>query len=414
MDHRTALSLKQSTYLKRYAWQHPLFDPAEYPEVDLILVIPAYHEPAIEKAIDSLNQCDKPNSQVLILVIVNEAENADADVHAINQETFDKLQKPGRRYPVMSRFLSFPKKKAGVGLARKIGMDEAVRIFNHFDKEGIIVCFDADCRCDPNFLMEVENHFDKTNSNTALSFYEHPLNGENPEAITNYELYLRYYVDALRWVGFPYAFQTLGSCISVKSDAYERQGGMNTRKAGEDFYFIHKMTALGKISEINTTTIYPSDRLSDRVPFGTGHAVNKYLEMGDSNYPVYAPAIFEELKCFIGQIPLIYENRGLTPDNPATITDFLKQQDFEKTLPEIINQTTDYQSFEKRFFHWFDGLKVLKLVHHCRDHYYENVPIMEAINWLNKEYLNPKIDYSSKEEALIAIREFDRINSLMI
>ena len=400
--------MKHSIYLDRYAWKQPLFDPSQYRDADIIVVIPAYNEPTLEKAIDSLQQCEMPGCKVLIIVIVNEQEGADPGVHKTNQMAYDWLHETKTQFPMLCSFQVLPKKKAGVGLARKIGMDEAVRIFNHFDKAGIIVCYDADCRCDPNFLVEIENHFAKTNSNTALSFYEHPLDGENPEAITNYELYLRYYVDALRWAGFPYAFQTLGSCISVKSDAYERQGGMNTRKAGEDFYFIHKMTALGKISEINTTTIYPSDRLSDRVPFGTGHAVNKYLEKGDPSYPVYAPAIFADIRCFIEQLQSIYEARSITPRVPTNIVAFLEQQDFSKNLAEIIHQTTDYQSFEKRFFHWFDGLKVLKLVHHCRDHYYKNVPILEAVKWLNEEYLNPKIDYSSKEGALIAIRDFDR------
>ena len=183
---------------------------------------------------------------------------------------------------------------------------------------------------------------------------------------------------------------------------------MNTRKAGEDFYFIHKMTALGKLSEINSTTIYPSDRLSDRVPFGTGHAVNKYLEKGDPTYPVYAPAIFNDLKDFIDQIPTIYESKHIIPSLPRSILAFLKAQDFEQNLAEIIDQTTDYPSFKKRFFQWFDGLKVLQFVHFCRDRHYENVPVMEAIKWLNEEYLSPGIELTTKEDALIAFREFDR------
>ncbi len=400
--------MKQSVYLDRYAWKHPVFDPSEYPNADIIIVIPAYNEPNLEKAIESLQKCEKPSGQVLIVVILNEPEDADEVIHHINQKAFDTIQKLDTQFPILCSFEILPKKKAGVGLARKIGMDEAVRIFNHFDKSGVITCFDADCTCSTNYLVEVEDHFNKTGSNTALTFYEHPLDGENTEAIINYELYLRYYVDALRWSGFPYAFQTLGSCISVRSDAYELQGGMNTRKAGEDFYFIHKMTALGKISEINTPTIYPSDRLSDRVPFGTGHAVNKYLENGDPNYPVYAPMIFVDLREFIDQLASIYSKKAMISTIPAPIYKFLAEQEFENTLQEIIQQTTDYQSFKKRFFQWFDGLKVLQMVHYCRDHHYKNVPINEAIEWLNDEYLVPKIEYTTRKEALIALRDFDR------
>ncbi|XOV91498.1 MAG: glycosyltransferase [Bacteroidota bacterium] len=397
-----------SLYLERYAWQEIVIDPSSAGNPDIIIVIPAFNEPELEKAIESLQICHSPQGEMLILVIINEGENVSEDIHRVNNLNHQLLTERNFHFKTKSCFLRLPDKKAGVGLARKIGMDTAVRIFTHNHKSGIIICFDADCVCENNLLTEVEKQFNQTDCNTALTFYEHPLNGENPEAILNYELYLRYYVDALRWVGFPYAFQTLGSCISVRSDAYEKQGGMNTRKAGEDFYFINKMTAVGKIYEINTTTIYPSDRLSDRVPFGTGHAIDQYLTKGDPEYPVYSPKIFEDLKALFDQLPYIYQTGELLKTTPDSIQSFLKDQLFKDRLKEIFNHSSDYPSFRKRFFHWMDGLKVLKLVHHCRDKYYPNVPLMEAINWLETQYLKPKSKYKNKKEALLKIRKADR------
>ena len=47
-----------------------------------------------------------------------------------------------------------PLKHAGVGLARKWGMDEAVARFAHIQRpEGLIITLDADCQVAKNFIM---------------------------------------------------------------------------------------------------------------------------------------------------------------------------------------------------------------------------------------------------------------------
>src|SRR5207244_2084823 len=57
---------------------------------------------------------------------------------------------------------SLPKKHAGVGLARKIVMDEAAWRFSTINKDtGVIVCLDADCMVGKNYLSGIENHFQK-------------------------------------------------------------------------------------------------------------------------------------------------------------------------------------------------------------------------------------------------------------
>ena len=100
------------------------------------------------------------------------------------------------------------------------------------------------------------------------------------DGIAAYELHLRYHVRVQKWIGFPYAFQTIGSAMAVRAWAYVKQGGMNRRHAGEDFYFLQKISWLGPISELSTVTVFPSPRLSGRVPFGTGKAVGDYIESG--------------------------------------------------------------------------------------------------------------------------------------
>ena len=129
-------------------------------------------------------------------------------------------------------------------------MDEALRRFDYVNRpEGIILCLDADFTCDFDYLVEIEKWFSDPERVACSIYFEHPLespdNQRVTEAIILYELHLRYYVQSLRFASFPYAFHTIGSSMAVRSDVYRKQGGMNKRQAGEDFYFLHKVIPLG-------------------------------------------------------------------------------------------------------------------------------------------------------------------------
>ncbi|MFY0599056.1 MAG: glycosyltransferase [Cyclobacteriaceae bacterium] len=398
-----------STYLERYAWPSREFsDFSPHQSLDLIIVIPCYNEGDIDKTIRSLEVCENTEN-TLVIVIINESEEEYEGVLNSNQRTFDLLTNQSYKINLLFKTIKLPWKKAGVGLARKVGMDEAVKIFEELGKDGIIVCFDADCTCSANYLDEIRKYYADTNSNLGLIHYEHDLTGTNIDAIINYELFLRYYVNALRWSNFPFALQTLGSCITVKSKAYQKQGGMNTRKAGEDFYFIHKMIPLGNMGEINKACVYPSDRVSNRVPFGTGHAVQKYIDQDTEDYDVYNPRIFSELRHLLSTVEYLYESKDpyLMGYSPASLH-FLKENDFEKAFLKMKDQSPTLKIFTARFYAWFDAFRVLKYVHFARDTYYPNIDIVDAIGWLNHNYMKIKKLDGTKENKLLAIREFDK------
>lgn len=395
-----------SIYLDRYAWKDSLFpDYAPKPELKMVVVIPCYNEPDIAHALLSLNDCLSP-CEFLVLVVINESLEEESNVQDQNVITFHTIEKlkPKLGFEILVTHQKLPPKKAGVGLARKIGMDEAVRFFERLEREGIIVCYDADCTCESNYLAAIFDFYQDEKMESGTVFYEH-VPSINTEAIINYEIYLRYYVNALRFTGFPYAYQTLGSCITVKSKRYQKEGGMNKRKAGEDFYFLHKVIPNGKFNEINTTTIHPSARISNRVPFGTGHAIGKYLNAGEQDYLTYNPRIFEELSGFISQIEMLYQQRK--PTFSTYVDQFLLENNFDHFYNEMLRQSTDLPSFKKRFFAWMDGFRVLKFIHFFRAHFYENIALIKAVKWLDSS-LEIKLDFSSKESLLDGLRGFDR------
>lgn len=393
----------------------------------MVVVIPCHNEPHLEQSLNSLQICDLPNFPVEVIVVVNASEKDPAMIQTRNLSTFSAglaWAKENNTPQLSFHFLNFPNlpaKDAGVGLARKIGMDEAVRRLGEAEtKDGIIVCYDADSRCDSNYFVEIERHFKAHPKTPACSiYYEHPLDGNLDEmvyeGIIRYELYLRYYVQALRWAGHPHAFHTIGSSMAVRSKAYQAQGGMNRKKAGEDFYFLHKHIPLGHFSELNTTRVIPSPRESDRVPFGTGKAIGEWLGRPDPDYPVYHLDTFRDLKEFLQWVPQLYTFR---PDDaadflehlPLSIAAYLRDINLFKHTGEIRSHTKSPEMFEKRFYRWFNGLKVLKYVHFARDHFHPNQPVGEMTrDLLNEIRPGHSLAWDLPEEELLKIyRQIDR------
>ena len=170
--------------------------------------------------------------------------------------------------------------------------------------------------------------------------------------------------------------------MAVRRKTYQSKGGMNRRKAGEDFYFLHKLMPLGHFGELTTTTVYPSPRVSNRVPFGTGKAMGDWLEKNQSNYETYDPVIFYELKFLIDQLEAFYNAAQVSKillKLPKGVQHYLEEQDFISALEEMRQNSASKEAFKKRCFRWLNGFRVLKYVHLSRDHYHPNVELQSAV-----------------------------------
>ncbi len=414
-----------SYYFERFGYGPAQIAEPPHPDLGLIVVIPCFNETAILECLDSLSVCQRPLAAVEVIVAVNSPIQAPPCVLAQNEQTLGQIRQwqqahPDARFRVHAlHFPGLPRKHAGVGLARKIGMDEAIRRFARFDPpvDGVIACFDADCRCDPTYLIAIEEHFSGQPRPPACAIYfEHPLDGPFPEEVYRaagaYELHLRYYVQALRHAGFPYAFHTLGSCMAVRAGAYILQGGMNRRQAGEDFYFLHKMIPLGGFTELNSTRVIPSPRSSDRVPFGTGKAVRAVLAGEEvRTYPLQA---FLDLREFFDRQPeLGRPNESLAPlltDLPKTVQSFLTGNGFVERLAELRKNTSGAGAFAKRFFGWFNAFFAMKFIHHARDHFYGAAPLeREAADLLSLYDQAPR---AVRPNVLCLLGKYRRLNQV--
>ncbi len=407
-----------SVYFERYAYTDQLIQEPPSDNLGMVITIPCYNEPELTKSLASLAYCHPGRVDVEVIVVINHSEDASEAIKKQNKDTYQSALDFAKVYNtehIQFHILlkELPPKHAGVGLARKIAMDEAARRLDAVGQpEGIIVCFDGDSLCEDNYLLAIDQFFQANPNAPGCSIhFEHPLEGElEPaiyKAIIDYELFLRYYVHALRYAGFPHAYQTIGSSMAVRNHIYQKQGGMNRRKAGEDFYFLHKVIPLGGFGEIKRTKMIPSPRQSDRVPFGTGKAVNDWLNKG--SLETYNPKSFEDLMKFYTKLNLVEDYNSLLInilDNiPKPIVEFSKTIDLQENMERIKKNSKDLESFKANFHRWFDGFKVLKYVHFARDHFYPNLPIKEACDWLFERLGLPQQD--SAKEMLLRLREVD-------
>ena len=393
MDFATAWLGKRALFTKRI--QEP-------PEKDagIIVVVPAYNEPGISKLLGSLASCTDPDCKVEIIIVVN--ARADADEEALlnnricvkNIESWKKANKDAffRLYgfdvgqPAINGW--------GVGLARKTGMDEALRRFNAIENpDGIIVCLDADCTVKKNYFVAICNEFLKRKERLACSIsFEHPLSGDEfPEEIYNnivlYELHLRYYLQGLRYSCFPYPYHTVGSAIGVRAYQYIRSGGMNRKQAGEDFYFIQKLVPLGGYFNLDSTIVYPSPRESFRVPFGTGATITRMVGNNEQLLLTYNVNSFSELRYLFSGVETLYQSTPAVLKHfyeklPDGLRSFITEVEWVSKITEIQGNTSGKESFVKRFFDWFNMFRIVKYLNHTHEGIFEKVPVEVAASEL--------------------------------
>lgn len=126
-------------------------------------------------------------------------------------------------------------------------------------------------------------------------------------AMLHYEVYMRSYALNLMLVGHPYALTAVGSSMSCTLEAYRKIGGISPFKSGEDFYFLQKMLKTGAVLRHSPALSHPSPRLSTRVFFGTGPALNKGLEGQWASYPIYPMSLFGRMQDAYEALPDLYD-----------------------------------------------------------------------------------------------------------
>lgn len=383
----------------------------------LAVVIPAYNEPDIEDTLISLLHNEDPGCMVDVILVLNASE--DKEERIINRNLTDyqhyyefskTLDHPFIRLCVYWQL--FPKKIAGPGSARKYGMDLAIQRFNSINNsDGVIVSLDADTVVSKNYLSAIRKHFiNNPLDDAATIYYEHQYQ-EADDPVVLYELYLRYFRHALEWSKYPHHFYSIGSCFAVKAKSYAEQGGMNRKNAGEDFYFLNKIELNGILGECNEPVVYPSGRISDRVPFGTGPEVQKIREEG--GYDVYTLKSFGLLTSLVELLnesyymeEEVFNSRIL--ELPLVVQNYQARIYLWDAIEDARGNVSDEAAYLKRLYRYFDTFKVIRLLNSIAEkHFAKHDVANEAANLADK--LGIKYEDHTEESLLESFRMYDKL-----
>lgn len=364
-----------------------------------IIVIPSLAEFDLLPA--CLESLEENNANLLrhtlVLVVVNNSLSASDEIKRNNKQTIDYLKNYHGKLNLSfidasSELKAIPDKYAGVGFARKIGCDLALRKFDYSNsKKKILFFLDADCTVRYDYLEKVLSKFNKDNLHSSVIEYEHRFSDTSPEAeaIICYEIFLRYHRLGLKFANCYYDYHTIGSTIVCDVESYIKAGGMNKRKAGEDYYFLEKLAKLNKIYTIANALVFPSARKSWRVPFGTGQRITRHLSKKQNEYVAYNPESFRVLKQWL---KIFMSDKTIDPKQILTeakniskaLCDFLLANNFEKDWKQILKNNFSLKEIQKQKIFWFDAFRTLKLIHYLRDNDYPNINLFDAVDEMLK------------------------------
>jgi hypothetical protein len=352
----------------------------------------------------------------LCIVVVNGAHDADAGVHAANQRCFEELlaqliePRPLAERPASwwGRLRSAPTasvlvvdrqsvtarlpEKQGVGLARRIGADMALALYDAQRlRSPWIATSDADVSLPEAYFSELERC---TQDAVAVIYPFDHVPGGAPDvdrASVLYEVFLRYYVLGLAHAGSPYAFHTIGSTLALREDAYAAVRGFPKRNAGEDFYVLNKLAKVGPVVRPAAPPIRIQSRLSSRVPFGTGRAVTRLCaeHAAQRDLTLYDPRTFDVLAVLLAYFAEFARHRDLQRAQPllervgparAALERFLDGLSTRDVLTEAARETASEGALWRRLHTWFDAFRTLKLVHALRDEVFPELAWQAALS----------------------------------
>lgn len=423
-------------YLRKQSLDKWRLEGAENKLFNTIIVIPAIREYGnIKPLLNSLAKNDAEHlSETLAIFVINNSPVSSEEIKENNRKTLVMLRgiirkNEGGKDRFIDKMINsrvniglvdasrksfeLPVKDAGVGLARKIGIDLGLRRLNYGDRKTkkIFVSLDADCTVAGNYLKEIRDRFNNSPFKAGYINFQHKLNGpeEKKLAIICYELFLRYYVISLKIAGSPYAYPAIGSTITFDYESYIKIGGMNKLKAGEDFYFLEKMAKSTPLSYIDGTIVYPSGRGSWRVPFGTGQRVKRYLSRIQDEYLLYSFQTFILLKDWLN----IFNNKEILSADEylskagklhPVLLEFLMETKFKESWDKILIHSKTESQINRQKLLWFDAFKTLKLIHNLRN---KAFPMQEMFDTLDETlgYLNLTVPLRSRGNRIPPIHE---------
>jgi len=326
----------------------------------LHIAIPAYAEyDDLPKTIGALSkQVDRGFRAWVCVNDAPDTRTTNPEAFHNNQATLDWLEDQKPHVPYELTVLDATGSGEGVGWAREKLAASIVDV----DPDGITACLDADTLVQPNYVQAIRQGFEQYPAAPGICLpYYHSLPESEFQArlLLRYEVYMRDYQLRLWSIHSPYAYLALGSAMAFRHASWRAVRGIPNRKAGEDFYFLQKLRKLGDLIRWIPTTVFPSSRISKRVPFGTGTQLDDTeMTLQETRYPFFPEASFIKIALFYEQLENLFSG-----PIPLSIDPFLDQMGWgQEPFDKMRKNSKTVQSFIPKAHQFFDGLRTLQFL----------------------------------------------------
>lgn len=432
-----------SQYLEKYATKEAhCISLSYFTELvfDRTCVIPLRKESWVDilRLIDRIETLAQQHSHsILLILVVNDTQESTFPEYAfylahLRQKTQSiqsniYLEKRSSNLTLLwiDRFQAHAfSEKEGVGLARKIGCDVVTRLFEAgVVQDPWIRTTDGDAILPDEYFNPFLDALGTCLVGSAIHFsFSHDTSSfEGAEALTLYEIFLRYYFLGLLWSGSCFAYPSIGSCLAIHQDAYVAVRGFPERIAGEDFHLLNKLRKQGPVHYLRRPVVSLKGRFSERVPFGTGKATRDIYDQLTEGRPftLYHPQVFQVLKRLLLTVNDLFH----VPEQhfkPSLATQITKLNQTHPNM-ELVLQKLKIPSFiESSFFsrrsveqkhsHFrslFDGLQTLRFIRALGDSCFPELNWQEALN--QSLFISQSgIIRSPKEGLFVVIREEEK------
>ncbi len=262
--------------------------------------------------------------------------------------------------------------KQGVGLARKVGSDVALALW----EAGLVDepwLYQTDCD-----VVLADDHFSRLvdgfpNADAVVFPFRHVADEDPAVADITFriEAKLRYHVLGLQWANTPCAWHSLGSCLAVRASSYAQVRGFPRRAAGEDFHLLDKLNKLGGVASDWGQPIHIVARRSQRTPVGTGSAVERLFQQ--PRQMLDAPQCYLSLRNWMARLQAFIDTQNpqsLRPQQwqhfPAlgdAVAEHLRSTRAIETLSDFARRTRERGDLQRRVHGWFGALECWRLIH---------------------------------------------------
>jgi len=337
------------------------------------IIIPSYNEyNYIHNTLNSIkNQNQELLKKLLVIIVINNAKEAEHSIYINNLKTYKTIINSKYNFEIItldcfSKKFALNKKVAGVGLARKIGMDYCIP---YASRDSLFCSIDADTILNPDYLKIVSKKFHNKQLSAAVVNFKHQLteNKINQAAIIQYEKLIKHIARNINKTGSPYGFVSMGSTIVCTLYAYISVGGMPAKKATEDFYFLQKLAKFRGVYKFKKILVYPSSRNEQRVYLGTGYRIKQYKKDPLFTDLIIHSNAYTALKNLYQIINLKWDSSSKEilasiKEKNSKLSKYLNNNNFIYKINQIQKNAVNKKQFLDQFHKWFDNLNIYKFL----------------------------------------------------